>query len=535
MPSNQDPRNQYWISKGVEVYPPGSLFNRLLTIEKYGAIRVKNPVARSLNALSVLFLMLFAVVVPHSVAAAHISLGLCFLAWVFRDLWTGRPQFGRTTIDLPLACFCLLTVLSSLLSVEPGTSIPKLKTLLLFGGIYLVSTNLNRLGVPVLVLLIVISSLVSVGFSLAEKAWGRGMVITEIEQSSPLTASRVQAGDVIWMIGRRRVYSIEAAAQLIRGYRVGERINVEVLHAGDPIPVELTATREMLTRANPLGVKVDGRSRQFRIAGFSRQFLTYAEQMQILALLVWGGLLTFLRISSHRWTHSWIYAMTLIFTLFSLALIMTASRAVIASFVTAVLLTAISMGSKGGRMTVLIGLIVAVTLTGIGVYVISSSRREIGIDFRDDSAVRRIAYMKAGLRVIPKRPLLGVGMDSHKQHWSEWGFPGDYITHTHSTPIQIAMDRGLLTLASYIWLMISMMVAAWFCWRRARKREDLIGESLGLGTLAALIGFSISSLANYNFGDAEVMMLLMTLIGLAAVTLRDYDRKLESQSPKENV
>ncbi|QQS48848.1 MAG: O-antigen ligase family protein [Acidobacteriota bacterium] len=522
MPSNRALGNQEWINKGVELYPPGSILDRLLRLEKYAAVKVEATGARRLNALAVFFLMLFAVVVPHSVAAAHISLGLSFLAWLFRDLWTGRPRFGKTTIDLPLALFCLLTILSSLLSVEPSTSIPKLKTLLLFGGIYLISTNLNRRGAPALIFLLMISSLVSVGFSLTEKAWGRGMVITEIEPSSPLRASGVQAGDVIWMVGRRRVFSVAAATQAIRGYRPGEKINVEALHSGDPIPVELTATPELLARANPLGIGAEGRTRQFRVAGFSRQFLTYAEQMQILALLAWGGLLTFLRFSSRRWAHSWIYALTLIFTLFSLALILTASRAVIASFVMAVVLTSISLGSIGGRMAVLIGLIVALSLTGIGIYTISTSRGQESINFRDDSASRRIAYMQSGLRVIPKRPLLGVGMDSHKLHWSEWGFPGDYITHTHSTPIQIAMDRGLLTLIAWAWLIIAMMVAAWFCWREARKRADLLGESLGLGTLAALTGFSISSMANYNFGDAEVMMMLLTLVGLVAVTLREY-------------
>ena len=60
--------------------------------------------------------------------------------------------------------------------------------------------------------------------------------------------------------------------------------------------------------------------------------------------------------------------------------------------------------------------------------------------------------MRAGLRLIPEHPLLGVGADAHKHHWREWGFPGDYVTHTHSTPIQIALDRGLPALGCYVWL-----------------------------------------------------------------------------------
>lgn len=526
MSTSRAPRNKDWINKGLEVYPPHTLLNRF---DLYASVQVEP--GGVFNRLTVLFLFLFALVVPHSVAAAHISLGLGFLAWVFRDIRSGRFNFGRTSIDIPLAGFCLLTVLSSVLSVEPGTSIPKLKTLLLFGVIYIISTNLNRAGGQVLIGLLVVSSLVGVGFSLAEKAWGRGVVLTEVPETSRLAALGVRPGDVVWMIGRRRIFSIAGANEQIRGYRPGEKVNVEVLHLGDPLPVELTVTEEMLASENPLGVRGEGRSRRFRIAGFSRQFLTYAEQMQILALLSWGGMLTFLRYRKRGLPGALIFSLTAIFILFSLALILTASRAVIASFAGALLLTSIGLGISGGRTAILIGLLAAAGIIGIGAYTIINSREGAVINFRDDSSARRIAYMKAGLRVIPKRPLLGAGMDSHKLHWKEWGFPGEYITHTHSTPIQIAMDRGLLTLAVYCWMMVAMMASSWFCWNRARRIGDTYGEALGLGTLSALIGFSISSLANYNFGDAEVLMMLFSLVGLASVALRNYDLQRMKETP----
>jgi hypothetical protein len=111
--------------------------------------------------------------------------------------------------------------------------------------------------------------------------------------------------------------------------------------------------------------------------------------------------------------------------------------------------------------------------------------------------------------LIPQHPLLGVGMDAHKRHWQEWGFPGTYITHTHSTPIQIAMACGLLALGCYVWLMI--MLGLWL-WRSYKQGQNL----LALGTLAALIGFSLSSLVNYNFGDSEVVLLLLFLVALAS-------------------
>ncbi|HYE74102.1 MAG TPA: O-antigen ligase family protein, partial [Blastocatellia bacterium] len=130
------------------------------------------------------------------------------------------------------------------------------------------------------------------------------------------------------------------------------------------------------------------------------------------------------------------------------------------------------------------------------------------VSFNDDSAMRRISYMRAGLKVIPQHPLFGVGMDSLKRHWKDWGFPGSYITHTHSTPIQIAMERGIPALLCYAWLIIAMCLLAW---RGYRQKSEF--DWLMLGTFAVLIGFSASSLVNYNFGDSEILMLLLFLVG----------------------
>jgi len=121
--------------------------------------------------------------------------------------------------------------------------------------------------------------------------------------------------------------------------------------------------------------------------------------------------------------------------------------------------------------------------------------------------------MRAGLRVIPRHPLLGVGMDAHKRHWRELGFDGDYITHTHSTPIQIAMDRGLPALGCYAWLIAAILVAAWRGYKRAKAGGDVFNESLALGAFGAVTGFSLSSLTNYNFGDSEALMMLLFLVG----------------------
>jgi O-antigen ligase len=193
---------------------------------------------------------------------------------------------------------------------------------------------------------------------------------------------------------------------------------------------------------------------------------------------------------------------------------MTASRAVIAAAIGGLLLVSISVG----RRAFALALLAALVLGALGNYVTGSARRQTTASFNDDSTARRISYMRAGLRVIPQHPLLGVGMDSHKRHWREWGFPGEYVTHTHSTPIQIAMDRGLPALGCYIWLIAAMLIAARRSYRQANEKGDVFDKSLTLGAFGAVTGFSLSSLTNYNFGDSEVLMMLLFIVGLLFAT-----------------
>ncbi|MFN7945598.1 MAG: O-antigen ligase family protein [Blastocatellia bacterium] len=457
-------------------------------------------------------LMIFALAIPHSIAAANIGLGLSVIAWLVRDVVRRRFQFRRTPLDWPLLCFAGLTLLSALLSEDRDISLPKLKGLIVFGVIWLTVSNLSARGVRLMVALLVISGLAGVAYSLFEKVTGRGMVVTAIGPDSPLVGSGLQTGDVVCFIGRDRVHSIADTARLIGRLPAGRKIEIEALHAGDPMQLDLTVTEALKANPNPLGVSVDGRTHRFRVSGFSRHFITYADQMQLLALLCFGFVIVLLK--RGKALKSGLAAAVVSFALFSLALILTSSRAAIASFLLALLIVSALAGS---RRLVLATALIALSLGGAAYYTLISTRAATTGQFIDDSTSRRIGYMRAGLQVIPKHPLLGVGMDAHKRHWQEWGFPGDYITHTHSTPIQIAMDRGLLALGCYVWLMAVMIVTVWRHFRWQSGGGEMMAAALPLGALGALIGFCAGSLVNYNFGDSEIVMLLLFVWALAYV------------------
>jgi hypothetical protein len=459
-------------------------------------------------------LAIFAIAIPHSIAAAQIGLGLSYAAWIARALAVGRFGFPQTPIDRPLLCFAVLSIISAVLSVEPDESLPKLRALTLFAVLYLIIAHLRPRGARWMIGLMIVSGLVGVGYSLIEKSIGRGMIITAIEENSPLRNSHLQAGDVVWMIGRRRVDSLEEANQLIREAKTGDTYTIEALHNGDPAPTPLVVTNDIKGQANPLGLSVSGHSRRFRVSGFSSHFITYAEQMQIFALLAFGLLLSNLKSLRKGHSRTLLWISLSLAGLFSLALILTASRAVIASCMLALLIVLCLMRE---RRATLLALVIVVAMGAISACMLPSIRTTQVTKFTDDSSERRFGYMVAGLRLIPSHPIFGVGIDSQKYHWKEWGFPGDYVTHTHSTPIQIAVDRGLPALASYLWLMAMLFVMIWRGYKRTLLDGDNARSGLMLGAIAALIGFSASSLVNYNFGDSEPLLMLLSVVALAYV------------------
>jgi len=399
-------------------------------------------------------------------------------------------------------------------------SIPRLRSLLLFFVLYLVASNLNRTAVPVILALLIASGLIGVGFSVAEKIVGRGMIITSVRPDSPLADSDLRPGDAIWMIEHHRVSSLESANDIIRASPTGGRLTIEALHAGDPLPVSLAVTDRLKFQANPLGITVRGKTRRFRVSGFSRHFLTYAEQMQILALVMLG--FTIAALILHRGRRLVLLA-GLTGLVFTTALILTGSRASIVSFLATMFVVLISVIGRRGALA---AAALVVLLAPVAMMVLVAERAPQTGTLADDSASRRLAYMRAGIRLIPHHPLLGVGLDSHKRHWKEWGFPGDYVTHTHSTPIQIALDRGLPALGCYFWMVGVMVLTVWRDARRALDGKDFLQAGVSIGVFGAIAAFSASSLVNYNFGDAEVLLLLLCVFALSLVA-----RKQDSARP----
>jgi O-antigen ligase len=129
----------------------------------------------------------------------------------------------------------------------------------------------------------------------------------------------------------------------------------------------------------------------------------------------------------------------------------------------------------------------------------------------------------------PRHLIFGVGMDSIKGHWREWGLFDNGrqpVGHMHSNLLQIALERGLPALI--VWLTL-IGVYVRMLWRITRRKViDDFARGLTVGALGGALGFFASGLVHYNWGDSEVVTIFYFVMGLCLVVERTNQRVAES-------
>jgi O-antigen ligase len=250
--------------------------------------------------------------------------------------------------------------------------------------------------------------------------------------------------------------------------------------------------------------------------------------LQILAQLALGLAIAGFRRPQKRFVGGLALAAALVLTL---GVTFTAMRSVLVALMFGSIV--IAWRTSNWRLRVL-SLVVVVVVAGLGLYSVASTRTSGALELRDDSASLRLQVARVGLSRIDDRPLFGHGMDSIKSHWHEWGFPGNVVIHLHSTPLELAFERGVPALLFWVWIIAAFWRTASEGERRFRDSSDLYRWGVLLGSLGAISGFFASSLVNYNFGDGEVALVFWWLMGIAVVL--SSDRALEgSVSGKQDA
>jgi O-antigen ligase len=272
----------------------------------------------------------------------------------------------------------------------------------------------------------------------------------------------------------------------------------------------------MQAQPSPAGITSAGRSHRFRASGWTRHYEYFAEILQLLAQLALGlALANFQNHGANRRCKLAVIAAALL----AFGIAFTAMRTVLIAFaIGACVVTWRAARRSGARLVVIAG--VAFVL-GFGAVVVWQTRATHALNLEDASSSLRAQAARVGASRILHHPIFGHGMDAVKAHWTEWGFPGRVWVHLHSTPLQIAFDRGLPALIFLLWIYFA-------AWRTATSAEKLTSDSgdtnrhgVLLGATGALAGFMASSLINYNFGAGIVALVFWWLLGVVVVLARD--------------
>ncbi len=497
------------------------------------------------------FLVLLAISAPHSIAATQTAWLAGMLLTVIRLVVAPREKFRFGLIDLALWGLFLWTAVSAVMSYDQPTSLNKLRAAGVFLIVYFVRLNIRNLRAAAFVgIMLIVSCMVNVLWVPLERAIGRGVEIHQINANGPLAKALLMDGDALLTANKQTVRNTE---ELLAALESNESTDVKFYRPDFEFTVKVNRTDLLSgeTANERLGIGSWKTSHNWRSRGFYGHYVTYAEVLQLIGSLVFGLLIAGfvswqgrrkdnvntvaiadpdLKISAPR--KSYLALILVCFLMMSFALLLTVTRAPqLALMISAGVIVLFGLGRKW----VLIAAIVFVPVALGGLYFLQESRDVGFFDASDESTRYRKVMMQDGVRLLtdsPRNFIFGVGVDSIKKHWREWGmFEGGNLPmgHFHSTPVQLAVERGLPALL--IWL---VLLGAYVCslWRAINNHRlaDWRIHGILLGCLGGTIGFFASSIVHYNFGDQEVVMTFYLLMGISLAVICDTDASVAAEA-----
>jgi putative inorganic carbon (HCO3(-)) transporter len=132
----------------------------------------------------------------------------------------------------------------------------------------------------------------------------------------------------------------------------------------------------------------------------------------------------------------------------------------------------------------------------------------------------RLEMWRVGGRMIRTHPWLGVGPNNIVEVYPLYLPPGKspepgYHSHLHNNFVQFAAERGLPVLAAWVWMMGAL---GWHFWRL--RRRLLARRWVADAAFAGWLALMVEGCFEFNFGTSPVLMLFLFIAATPLVAAR---------------
>ena len=137
-----------------------------------------------------------------------------------------------------------------------------------------------------------------------------------------------------------------------------------------------------------------------------------------------------------------------------------------------------------------------------------------GLDSSDTTTRIRIELFHTGANIIKDNPWWGLGPKMVPRAYQRYNttdeFPKWIYQHLHNNFLHIAAEMGLITLGAWIVLWAKLLLD-FVRFKRDDEKDSILScmSTVGIGVIAS---FLLAGLFEYNFGDSEILILLLFFV-----------------------
>jgi O-antigen ligase len=264
-----------------------------------------------------------------------------------------------------------------------------------------------------------------------------------------------------------------------------------------------------------------------RVTGLMSHWMTFAGQLMIVSVVLAAFVISLFpsRITLRplnipvRGAH-WLWLGLLLLLLFALLLTMTRS-----AWVGAMLGLLLVASVRNYRLVLVAVLVVAVVWLALpGRF---SQRIKSSFDPADTTNRVRVELLRTGVNFIRSHPYTGIGPRMVSRTFPRYRvsreFPDWAYQHLHNNAVQIAAEMGFLGLATWLGIWVKLVWDHVGFVRKARKSGDRALLAITLGGLGSLLAFLAAGVFEYNFGDSEILFLLLFVVTAPYIWVRSAE------------